>query len=56
MSDEVYEISRNQPQLIALTLIIIIIIAKNLLTIVSLYVDVAFVGWLVRCLLIIESS
>ena len=55
MSDEVYEISRNQPQLIALTLIIIII-AKNLLTIVSLYVDVAFVGWLVRCLLIIESS
>lgn len=41
MSDEVYEISRNQPQLIALTLIIII--AKNLLTIVSLYVDVAFV-------------
>ena len=49
ISDDVYEIWRILPQLIALTMIILII-AKNLLTIVSLYIDVVFVVWLVCCL------
>ena len=49
ISDDVYEIWRNLPQLITLTMIVLII-AKNLLAIVSLKVDVAFVVWLVCCL------